>query len=120
MVDMRRIKLFESFNELTEEEIRGALVDLSDVGYDVFIKKKSKGYRINISVEGEYFDIVNVSEPILTLMDYFSEKFGNRFVYSIIYMDENIDEVEIEDLEQFVKDNPMEDTDEVIIKLKVK
>lgn len=125
---MRRIKLFESFEGgITEEEIRGALVDLSDVGYDVFIKKKSKGYRIHISVEGEYFDIVNVSEPILTLVDYFIEKFGDRFFYSIIYMDENIqlgpfmtDEVEIEDLEQFVKDNPQEDTDEVIIELKVK
>ena len=37
---MRRIKLFEGFNGgITEQEIRGALVELVDVGYDVLVTK---------------------------------------------------------------------------------
>lgn len=43
MVKMRRIKLFESFEGgITEQEIRGALVELEDVGYDVLITKTYK------------------------------------------------------------------------------
>lgn len=120
---MRRIELFESFEpEMTEQEIRGALVELSDVGYDVLVTKTYNGYSVDISVGGEFlFDIKNVSEPILDLIAYFEEKFGKRFVYGIEYIDLNTNqEVEIEDLEQFVKDNPLEDTDQVTITLRLK
>ena len=138
MVKMRRIKLFEGFNDgITEQEIRGALVELQDVGYDVLITKTSydfdtkqfisglqrgskNGYTISISADDEFFDIKNVSEPILELIDYLTEKYGDRFVYSIEYQDYTTEEHEIEDLEQFVKDNPLEDTTEVIMILRVK
>lgn len=117
---MRRIKLFESFEpEMTEQEIRGALVELQDVGYDVLVTKLN-GYTISISAGNELFDITNVSEPILELIAYFEEKFGERFLYSVEYIDFNLDDVEIEDLEQFVKDNPLEDTDLVTITLRLK
>ena len=122
---MRRIKLFESFEGgITEQEIRGALVELQDVGYDVLVTKHdsklANGYTISISAGNELFDIANVSEPILELIAYFEEKFGERFIYSVEYIDFNLDEVEIEDLEQFVKDNPLEDTDQVTITLRLK
>ena len=119
---MRRIKLFESFEpEMTEQEIRGALVELQDVGYDVLVTKTYNGYSVSISAGDEFFDIKNVSEPILELIAYFEEKFGKRFVYGIEYIDLNTNqEVEIEDLEQFVKDNPLEDTDQVTITLRLK
>lgn len=122
---MRRIKLFESFEGgMTEQEIRGALVELQDVGYDVLVTKfDSKlvnGYTITISAEQELFDIANVSEPILELIAYYEEKFGDKFIYSVEYIDFNLDDVEIEDLEQFVKDNPLEDTDSVTITLRIK
>ena len=130
MVKMRRIKLFESFEGgITEQEIRGALVELQDVGYDVLVTKTYNGYSVDISVGGEFlFDIKNVSEPILELVAYFEEKFGKRFVYSIEYIDINTNQevgpygclLEIEDLEQFVKDNPLEDTDQVTITLRLK
>jgi hypothetical protein len=134
---MRKIKLFEGFNDgITEQEIRGALVELQDVGYDVLITKTSydfdtkqfisglqrgskNGYTISISADDEFFDIKNVSEPILELIDYLTEKYGDRFVYSIEYQDYTTEEHEIEDLEQFVKDNPLEDTTEVIMILRV-
>ena len=120
-----RIKLFESFEGgMTEQEIRGALVELNDVGYDVLVTKLDSklvnGYTITISAGDEFFDIKNVSEPILELVDYFTEKFGDRFVYSIEYNDYTTEEHEIEDLEQFVKDNPLEDTDLVTITLRLK
>ena len=122
---MRRIKLFESFEGgITVQEIRGALVELNDVGYDVLVTKLDSklvnGYTITISAGDEFFDIKNVSEPILELVDYFTEKFGDRFVYSIEYNDYTTEEHEIEDLEQFVKDNPLEDTDLVTITLRLK
>jgi hypothetical protein len=121
MVKMRRIKLFESFEGgITEQEIRGALVELQDVGYDVLVTKHDNGYTISISAGNELFDIANVSEPILELIAYFEEKFEERFLYSVEYIDFNLDEVEIEDLEQFVKDNPLEDTDQVTITLRLK
>lgn len=139
MVKMRRIKLFESFEGgITEQEIRGALVELVDVGYYVLVSKTSynfdtkqfisnlqrgsrNGYTITITAGQELFDIVNVSEPILELIAYFEEKFGERFLYSVEYIDVNTEqEVEIEDLEQFVKDNPLEDTFEIIITLRLK
>jgi len=130
---MRRIKLFESFEGgMTEQEIRGALVELNDVGYDVLVTKLDSklvnGYTVTISAGDEFFDIKNVSEPILELVDYFTEKFGDRFLYSIEYRDVNTaksmgiteQEEEIEDLEQFVKDNPLEDTDLVTITFRLK
>jgi hypothetical protein len=118
---MRRIKLFESFEpEMTEQEIRGALVELQDVGYDVLVTKTYNGYSVSISAGDEFFDIKNVSEPILELIDYLTEKYGDRFVYSIEYNDYTTEEHEIEDLEQFVKDNPLEDTDELKIELVLK
>lgn len=122
---MRRIKLFESFGTITEQEVRGALVELQDVGYDVLVTKLDSklvnGYTISISSGDELFDIANVSEPILELIAYFEEKFGDSFVYSIEYIDFNLsDDAEIEDLEQFIKDNPLEDTYEVIITLRLK
>ena len=121
---MRRIKLFESFGGITEQEIRGALVELNDVGYDVLVTKVDSklvnGYTVTISAGDEFFDIKNVSEPILELVDYFTEKFGDRFVYSIEYNDYTTEEHEIEDLEQFVKDNPLEDTDLVTITFRLK
>ena len=123
---MRRIKLFEGFNDgMTEQEIRGALVELQDVGYDVLVteldSKLANGYTISISAGDEYFDIANVSEPILELIAYYEEKFGNKFIYSVEYVDVNTNnDLEIEDLEQFVKDNPLEDTDQVIITLRIK
>lgn len=125
MVKMRRIKLFESFEGgMTEQEIRGALVELVDVGYDVLVTKVDSklvnGYTITISAEQELFDIANVSEPILELIAYYEEKFGDKFIYSVEYIDFNLDDVEIEDLEQFVKDNPLEDTDSVTITLRIK
>jgi len=122
---MRRIKLFESFEpEMTEQEIRGALVELQDVGYDVLVTKTYNGYSVSISAGDEFFDIKNVSEPILELIAYLEEKFRDRFIYSVEYINTFIDkykhdEIEIEDLEQFVKDNPLEDTTEVIIDLRV-
>jgi hypothetical protein len=122
---MRRIKLFESFDGgITEQEIRGALVELVDVGYDVLVTKVDSklvnAYHVSISVEQELFDIANVSEPILELIAYYEEKFGDKFIYSVEYIDFNLDDVEIEDLEQFVKDNPLEDTDQVTITLRLK
>jgi hypothetical protein len=122
---MRRIKLFEGFNDgITEQEIRGALVELVDVGYDVLVteldSKLVNGYTISISAGDNLFDIKNISEPILELIDYLTEKYGDRFVYSIEYQDYTTEEHEIEDLEQFVKDNPLEDTTEVIMILRVK
>ncbi len=123
---MRRIKLFEGFNgDITEQEIRGALVELVDVGYDILVSKARTGYIVGITAGGEFFDIANVSEPILELIAYFEEKFGDKFIYSVEYIntfiDENKhDEIEIEDLEQFVKDNPLEDTNQVIITLRLK
>ena len=118
---MKRIKLFESFDGgITEQEIRGALVELEDVGYDVLITKTYNGYSVSISAGDEFFDILNVSEPILELIAYLEEKFGERFLYSVEYIDFNLDDVEIEDLEQFVKDNPLEDTEEVTITLRLK
>lgn len=124
MVKMRRIKLFESFGEITEQEIRGALVELQDVGYDVLVtkldSKLANVYHVSISAEQELFDIANVSEPILELIAYYEEKFGDKFIYSVEYIDFNLDDVEIEDLEQFVKDNPLEDTDQVTITLRLK
>jgi len=124
---MRRIKLFESFEGgMTEQEIRGALVELVDVGYDVLVTKTYNGYSVSISAGDNFFDIKNVSEPILELIAYLEEKFGERFVYSVEYygcentMGTYDDEIEIEDLEQFVKDNPLEDTTEVIIDLRLK
>jgi hypothetical protein len=122
---MRRIKLFESFEGgMTEQEIRGALVELVDVGYDVLVTKLDSklvnGYTITISAEQELFDIANVSEPILELIAYYEEKFGDKFIYSVEYIDFNLDDVEIEDLEQFVEDNPLEDTDSVTITLRLK
>jgi hypothetical protein len=125
MVKMRRIKLFESFDGgITEQEIRGALVELVDVGYDVLVTKVDSklvnAYHVSISVEQELFDIANVSEPILELIAYYEEKFGDKFIYSVEYIDFNLDDVEIEDLEQFVKDNPLEDTDQVTITLRLK
>ena len=123
---MRRIKLFEGFNgDITEQEIRGALVELVDDGYDVLVTKTYNGYSVSISAGDEFFDIANVSEPILELIAYFEEKFGDKFIYSVEYIntfiDENKhDEIEIEDLEQFVKDNPLEDTNQVIITLRLK
>lgn len=120
MVKMRRIKLFESFEGgITEQEIRGALVELEDVGYDVLITKTYNGYSVSISAGDEFFDIVNVSEPILELIAYLEEKYVKSFVYSIEYICYTTEEIEIEDLEQFVKDNPLEDTTEVIIDLRV-
>lgn len=122
---MRRIKLFEGFEpEMTEQEIRGALVELQDVGYDVLVTKTYNGYSVSISAGDEFFDIKNVSEPILELIAYLEEKFRDRFIYSVEYINTFIDkykhdEIEIEDLEQFVKDNPLEDTTEVIIDLRV-
>ena len=126
MVKMRRIKLFESFDGgITKQEIRGALVELQDVGYDVLVTKVDSelvnAYHVSISAGDELFDIANVSEPILELIAYFEEKFGDKFIYSIEYIDLNLsDDTEIEDLEQFVKDNPLEDTYEVIISLRLK
>jgi hypothetical protein len=122
---MRRIKLFESFEGgMTEQEIRGALVELQDVGYDVLVTKVDSklvnAYHVSISAGDELFDIANVSEPILELIAYYEEKFGDKFIYSIEYIDFNLDDVEIEDLEQFVKDNPLEDTDQVTITLRLK
>ena len=125
MVKMRRIKLFESFEGgITEQEIRGALVELQDVGYDVLVTKTYNGYSVSISAGDEFFDIKNVSEPILELIAYLEEKFRDRFIYSVEYINTFIDkykhdEIEIEDLEQFVKDNPLEDTTEVVIDLRV-
>ena len=125
MVKMRRIKLFEGFEpEMTEQEIRGALVELQDVGYDVLVTKTYNGYSVSISAGDEFFDIKNVSEPILELIAYLEEKFRDRFIYSVEYINTFIDkykhdEIEIEDLEQFVKDNPLEDTTEVVIDLRV-
>ena len=126
MVKMRRIKLFESFEGgITEQEIRGALVELQDVGYDVLVTKTYNGYSVSISAGDEFFDIKNVSEPILELIAYLEEKFRDSFVYSVEYygcentMGTYDDEIEIEDLEQFVKDNPLEDTTELIIDLRV-
>jgi len=82
MLDMRRIKLFESFDlEITELEIRGALAELQDIGYDVLITKRYNGYSVSISAGDNFFDIKNVSEPILELIDYLKEKFGESFVY---------------------------------------
>lgn len=125
MVKMKRIKLFESFEGgITEQEIRGALVELVDVGYDVLVTKVDSklvnAYHVSISAEQELFDIANVSEPILELIAYYEEKFGDKFIYSVEYIDFNLDDVEIEDLEQFVKDNPLEDTDQVTITLRLK
>ncbi len=130
MVKMRRIKLFEGFNgDITEQEIRGALVELVDDGYDVLVTKVDSKlvnvYHVSIDCEYNYFDIANVSEPILELIAYFEEKFGDKFIYSIEYLfwndvNEVNDEIEIEDLEQFVKDNPLEDTNQVIITLRLK
>ena len=118
---MRIIKLFENFNGITEQEIRGALVELEDVGYDVLVTKIGYGYNVTITAGYELFDIFNVSEPILELIAYFEEKFEERFLYSVEYIDVNTEnEVEIEDLEQFVKDNPLEDTDLVTITLRLK
>jgi hypothetical protein len=118
---MRRIKLFEGFNDgITEQEIRGALVELVDVGYDVLVTLESYYKFVTISAGGEFFDIVNVSEPILELIDYLTEKYVDRFVYSIEYNDYTTEEHEIEDLEQFVKDNPLEDTDLVTITFRLK
>jgi hypothetical protein len=119
---MRRIKLFESFSDpkITEEEVRGPLVELVDVGYDVLVTKIGYGYNVTITAGYELFDIFNVSEPILELIAYLEEKFVDSFVYSIEYVDVNTGiEEEIEDLEQFIKDNPFEDTYEVIIRLRV-
>ena len=122
---MRRIKLFEGFEpEMTEQEIRGALVELQDVGYDVLVTKTYNGYSVSISAGDEFFDIKNVSEPILELIAYLEEKFRDRFIYSVEYINTFIDkykhdEIEIEDLEEFVKDNPLEDTTEVVIDLRV-
>lgn len=121
MLDMRRIKLFESFDlEITELEIRGALAELQDIGYDVLITKRYNGYSVSISAGDNFFDIKNVSEPILELIDYLKEKFGESFVYGIEYIDVNTElEEEILDLYQFINDNPLEDTTEVIIGLRV-
>lgn len=121
MVNMRRIKLFESFDgSITEQEIRGALVGLEDDGYDVLITKRYNGYSVSISAGDNFFDIKNVSEPILELIDYLKEKFGESFVYGIEYIDVNTElEEEILDLGQFISDNPLEDTTEVIIDLRV-
>lgn len=119
MVKMRRIKLFESFDkEITEQEVRGALVELMDQGYDVLVTKTYNGYSVSISAE--YFDIKNVAQPVLELIDYLTEKYGKAFVYSLEYKDVNTnEEVEIEDLEQFIIDNPLEDTEEFTIDLRV-
>lgn len=120
---MRRIKLFESFDqEITEQEVRGALAELMDQGYDVLVTKTYNGYSVSISAGDEFFDIKNVAQPVLELIDYLTEKFGKRFVYSVEYRDiiSLISSViEIEDLEQFIIDNPLEDTDEVTIDLRV-
>lgn len=122
---MRRIKLFENFNqEITEQEVRGALAELMDQGYDVLVTKTYNGYSVSISAGDEFFDIKNVAQPVLELIDYLTEKFGERFVYSVEYYgcDNTMgiyDEIEIEDLEQFVIDNPVEDTTEVTIDLRV-
>ena len=75
---MRRIKLFESFNVITEEEIRGSLVELQDKGYYIETKKTYNGYTVFITVgsaskgseEDEFFNIIDVSEPILELISY--------------------------------------------------
>ena len=119
MVKMRRIKLFEGFNDgITEQEIRGALVELVDDGYNLIITETSNGYSISIGVGGEFFNIKNVSEPILELIDYLTEKYGKKFVYSIEYNDYLYGV--IDNLELFVKDNPLEDTDELRLKLIIK
>jgi len=120
---MRRIKLFENFGqEIAEQEVRGALAELMDQGYDVLVTKTYNGYSVSISAGDEFFDIRNVAQPILELIDYLTEKFGERFVYSVEYRDiiSLISSViEIEDLEQFIIDNPLEDTDEFTIDLRV-
>lgn len=121
---MRRIKLFENFGqEIAEQEVRGALAELMDQGYDVLVTKTYNGYSVSISAGDEFFDIRNVAQPILELIDYLTEKFGERFVYSVEYRDiiSLISSViEIEDLEQFIIDNPLEDTDEFTIDLFLK
>ncbi len=135
---MRRIKLFENFNGITEEEIRGALVELRDNGYDILVNKTSydfdtrkyllnskNGYTISITAGDNYFYIKNVSESILDLIYYFTEKYGDRFVYSIEFQDSSIEFqdsfgiLDISELEEFIKSNPSEDTTAVIIILRV-
>lgn len=123
---MKRIKLFESFDlEMTEQEIRGALVELVDVGYDVMVAKLDpklfNGYICNITKNNSYFGIVTVSEPILELISYLEEKFGESFFYLLKYIDTDTEcEMIIDNLEKYIKDYPLEDTYEVIIILRLK
>jgi len=94
---MRRIKLFESFESgMTEQEIRGALVELVDEGYTIDIhslvtyqKLDLDGYEVLISVEGSRYSPFypeKIIEPINVLIDYFNDKFS-KFRHSLRYAD---------------------------------
>jgi hypothetical protein len=120
---MKNIKLFENFlkKTFTEEEARDTLIELEDVGYDVLCESSPNNIYISITAGNEFFDIVNVSEPILELISYFEEKYGDSFSYFIKYIDVNTEcEMNINNLEEFIKDYPQEDTYEVIIILRLK
>lgn len=142
---MKRIKLFESFDDnITEQEIKGALVELVDNGYDVLVtrslydfdtklyysnltkvqRNSNLGYIITIKpkpCDDIIFSIIDVSEPIIELIAYLKEKYDERLVYSIELTDIDTEsEQEVEDFEQFVNDFPHEETYEVTITLRVK
>ena len=120
---MRRIELFESFSSDLSLEIKGGLVELEDAGFRVSISSVSNRNFVKVVIDnGLFFNIIDISEPILQLIDYLREKYGDNFTHTIEYesrddFGDSID-LDIVDLEDFIKDEEQY-TNKVKIKLQV-
>ncbi len=80
---MKYIKLFESFSAINiEENLESLLVDLTDNGFDYethFINNKEDYFRVEIYKGGYEFEVSEVRDEVLYLVEYMLDKLGTKY-----------------------------------------
>ena len=79
---MKYIKLFESFSSNIEENLESLLVDLTDNGFDYethFINNKEDYFRVEIHKGGYDFEVSEVRDEVLYLVEYMLDKLGTKY-----------------------------------------
>lgn len=79
---MKYIKLFESFSSNIEENLESLLVDLTDNGFDYethFINNKDDYFRVEIYKGGYDFEVSEVRDEVLYLVEYMLDKLGTKY-----------------------------------------
>ena len=80
---MKYIKLFESFSAINiEENLESLLVDLTDNGFDYethFINNKEDYFRVEIYKGGYDFEVSEVRDEVLYLVEYMLDKLGTKY-----------------------------------------